>query len=476
MRKTILFSFLFTISQLSFGQNIIQFKVSKPYCIFNFLETASNSSRSSSTLKRYIVNNTKGDSVFANMLSTFQNIQLAYDYKREEYPESRRQYRSTFDLIDIALVNSNTLDEFKNRIIGILPNSELQKLMTVLKSAEPYYDKLIWSTNEVKINNQLKALDVYAPKASAIFNTLNHFYNSSWTSDIPFIVSLYPIPGAKGNSTATPHANSLCVGVLADEKDHIGRVGVVLHEMCHVLYDEQPNEFQHKLEKYFADNHSLYTQYAYNFFDEGLATALGNGWAYKTLNGTADTSSWYNNEYINGFAHALYPLVESYIDENKQMDSYFIDKAVDLFAEKFPGSITDYGILLNRVTIYNDAENSGERNALSNMIGEYFQLSNTSFMTPILDKDALASIKNNNQTQLIVVDRNQAQNIKELKKIFPQISKYLPAKVDSSYNLSFLDKSKRPVIILISKNKEGIREELKKMKELKHFDVQTMLQ
>ena len=397
-----------TSVQLTFGPDIITFKISKPYCIFNFLETATNQQGTSSTLNDFIVLNTKNDTVFKRLCIEYKNIQTDYIYKREEFPENRRQNRSTKDLIDIALVNSNTLDEFKNKTIGILPNSEQQKLVNVLKQTEKIYDNLLWNNTEQKLSNQKKELELYASKSSEIFNKFQHFYNSSWTTDIPFIVTLYPIPGKRGNSTATPHVNSLCVGVLTDETRHIERIGVVLHEMCHVLYDEQTKEFQHEIEKWFDNNKSPYKQYAYNFFDEGLATALGNGWAFKNLSGNMDTSEWYNNEYINGFAKELYPLVEDYINNHQQIDKQFIDKSIELFARKFPNSISDYGILLNRVSVYSDVENDLERTDLMNIIGERFQLSNVNSSSPILDITSLELLKNSTQTQLVIISKNKA--------------------------------------------------------------------
>ena len=74
----------------------------------------------------------------------------------------------------------------------------------VLKQTEKFYDNLLWNNNEQKLSNQKKELELYASKTSEIFNKFQHFYNSSWTTDIPFIVTLYPIPGKRGNSTATP--------------------------------------------------------------------------------------------------------------------------------------------------------------------------------------------------------------------------------------------------------------------------------
>ena len=472
--KKILITFCFLTSiQLTFGQDIITFKISKPYCIFNFLETATNQQGTSSTLNDFIALNTKNDSVFKRLCLEFKNIQTDYNYKREEFPENRRQNRSTKDLIDIALVNSNTLDEFKNKTIGILPNSEQQKLVNVLKQTEKFYDNLLWNNNEQKLSNQKKELELYASKSSEIFNKFQHFYNSSWTTDIPFIVTLYPIPGKRGNSTATPHANSLCVGVLTDEIRHIERIGVVLHEMCHVLYDEQTKEFQHEIEKWFDNNSSPYKQYAYNFFDEGLATALGNGWAFKNLSGSIDTSEWYDNEYINGFAKELYPLVEDYIKNNQQIDKQFIDKSIELFAKKFPNSVSDYGILLNRVSIYSDAETDLERADLMNTIGEKFQLSNVNSSSPILDKTSLELLKNSTQTQLVIISKNHKDNFNALRKMFPILSKINPT---TNTIFSFYDKNNRPIIILFATENKYINDLVKRMETLKYFDTKKIIQ
>jgi hypothetical protein len=475
MKKLLALASLCLAFQTAFSQSPIsfQFKISKPYCIFNFLETANHSSRASSTLQRFIAEKTKDDQVFSKLVSDFGQIRLDYQFKRDELPSNRRQSRSTYDLIDIALVNSSTIVEFRDRIIGVLPNNELQKLIQVIQDAEVYYDRLIWKDNEAKLINQRTALEKYTQQCSESFTVINRFYNSCWIPEVPFVVALYPIPGRSGNSTATPHANSLCVGVLTDETDHVGRIGVVLHEMCHVLYDEQPSEFQHKLESYFAESKSPYSQFAYNFFDEGLATALGNGWAYKSLSGELDPNPWYDNEYINGFGKALYPLIEEYIANNKQIDQEFVNKAIDLFAAAFPNSITDYGILLNRVSIYNDADTGPEIDEVMNLIGSYFQMTSSNFSSPILDPTAQEYLKTVNQTQLIIVDRNHEANIKGLKKIFPELSK---VKFTPNKTLSFFDSKKRPIIILYVTDKANLDLLLKEMFTKKYFDQTKIIQ
>ena len=475
MKKLLILASAWLLLQPAFSQNTIafQFKVSKPYCIVNFLETAAHRHGISSTLEQFITEKTKGNNEFAKLISDYDQVKLDYSFRREEFPQSRRPSRTTFDFIAISLVSSSTISEFRNKMLGILPNSELQKLTEIMQRAEIHYDRIIWKDYEAKLNQQKIALEKYTAQCSESFTKINHFYNSFWISDIPFTVALYPIPGDSGSSAANPYSNSLCVGVLTDEKDYIGRIGVVLHEMCHVLYDEQSSGFQHKLEGYFNESKSPYKQFAYNFIDEGLATALGNGWAYNYLSGKPDPADWYNNEYINGFGKALYPLVSEYLAANKQIDQEFVNRAIDLFGTTFPNSITDYGILLNRVSIYGDSDTDGGIGEMMDLIGHYFHLTHIGFSSPLLDSHSLESLETNSQTQLVIIDRNQEAAFQAMKKIFPELSK---VKFESNKIYAFFDKKKRPIILLNVSDQLNLDLLLKEMQEKKYFDRTNIIQ
>jgi hypothetical protein len=474
-RICLVFCLLFIFSK-SFSQDFIQFKISKPQAVFGFMEAATHWHSSSSTLQEFINKNTKGDSTFKKLLADFQAIELDYSYKRDKFPASRRQYRSTYDLIKIALVNSNDFEEFRSRSMGILPIEHQEKLIQVLKDAEKYFDRLIWDKYQESFSKNIAGMAAYQKTASDIFARFNHFYNSTWPSSTPFIVAMYPIPGKKGTTTATPHANSLILGVLADTTRHDVMMGVVLHEICHVLYDEQSASFQHTVSQYFKNNPSKYTAHAYTFFDEGLATALGNGWAYKQINGKLDTKEWYNNEYINGFAKALYPKVEEYLENKKQIDQAFVDAAIAIFESTFPKSPGDYGILINKVNIYNDAATDLEREQIFNKINATFRLSNSNFSSPILDPLSLADISESKNTQLIIINSNHEKNWKALAKIFPNVKSYAKKNYSKPLLLSFYDEKSRPVIILNAHGEAELDSLLLKMKALKYFDLGKMEQ
>jgi hypothetical protein len=452
--KTFLSALFIILSQATFSQNIVQFKISKPYCLFNFLQTASGNQRTSVTFRKMIDNSlTQKDLGFKSIVEQFKGLELEYSYNRGEYPENRHQSRSVLDLIIIQAVQSDNLAEFKQKTIGILPNTTHQQLFALLAASEKYYDLLVWFPEQKKIAEQLDALKKYQVKANELFDKYKTFYNSSWTSDIPFTVSIFPIPGKRGNSTATPHANSLCVGVLSEEKDHDVRMGVVMHEMCHVLFDEQSNPFQHYLDSLFVHNASEYRHFAYSYLDEGLATALGNGWTPIYLTGKPDETSWYDDPYINGYAHALFPIVDQYLKAGKSMDLGFVNQAINQFEKTFPNSIRDYGILFNKLSIYSDAEEERDRTEQRQIMGKNFRTSSSNASAPIADPVSISQLKENQGTQLILVEKNQALNWGKIKEVFPETAGMLVGKDDPNFILNFFDKGKRLIVVIQAENK-----------------------
>ncbi|NHM06222.1 hypothetical protein G4D82_03235 [Flavobacterium sp. CYK-4] len=470
MKKTLL-SLLILTASLAFGQDFFSYKISKPYCVFNFMETATGGNGTSAYFRKFIEEKTQNNPKFKNLCKEYIKINLSYHFKRYEFPDERRPNRSTFDLISIQAVNSANLNEFKAATVGILPIVEYQKLFDLLFEAEKIYDEIIWKDYEKKIINQKNNLIQFKKSNVEIFNRFNAFYHSTWTNEIPFQIALYPIPGKNGSTTAMPHGNSLCIGVLTDETDYVGRNGVIVHEMCHVLYDEQSKEFQKELVSYFAANQSEYSKFASTYFDEALATALGNGWAYQNITGKMDSEQWYNDPYIEGFARALYPLVESYLNENKPIDKNFIDQAISLFGLKFPNANADYSILLNKLYLYYDNENESE---ITVPLRKYFRLSHLNSSSPILHPYSIDHLKESAGNQLIIINQNQQNTLNQLKEIYPELSAVHYE--NEPLLLSFFDPKGNAVLLLVVKNNIEFEALIELMNTKKYFDKTKLKQ
>jgi hypothetical protein len=471
MRQLHLYLIVIFFSIFGYAQNIYNYKISKPYCVLNFMQTASGAQGTSFTYRDYINEKTVNDFKFKALVDDFSKLSLHFAINNDDSPVNRKQSTSTYDLIIVNAVNSYSFDELKSKCLGIIPFETNSKLYTILNDAEKIYDNIVWQEYRIKADQQLLELSRFKNYNEQIFRKIKKFYDSAWSSDIPFEIAIYPIPGVNGYATATPHVNSLCVGVFTEEKDHVRRNGVVLHEMCHILFKEQRLAKQFEIDGYFKTNNTLYSKFAYSYLDEALATAIGNGWAYNQINKKIDEGEWYADKTINEFAKLIYPMVEEYMHLGMSIDKNFIDKSIKIFANNFSKAIQEYAILLNKTTVYTDEMSQVET---VNLLSEYFQIYSLSFSSPILHNYSYEFMENAADTQFFVITKNQQQIFTELKKRFSQIDNY--EFKGKPMNLSFFDSKGRAVIMLVLNNKEELKSELQKLKSQVYFDIKQPLQ
>jgi hypothetical protein len=262
------------------------------------------------------------------------------------------------------------------------------------------------------------------------------------------------------------------LGVLTRGSAHAGSLGVAAHEISHVLYDEQDIVLQGKLEEAFEKNKSQYAKYAYSYLNEALATACGNGWAYEQLAGKADTGSWYNDDYINRFAHAIYPLVKEYIEKGRRIDPAFVSKAIALFEEKLPEALYSFSNLLNSIRFYTDAETQDEYATISMALQHKFRVSSMYGSYPIMDQQSLATARSSNETQVFVIHTSHKENFHSLGEIFPQIKTIDPL---AEQLITFRDQRGRSIIIIGIKDASRMDVALGMMARMKHYDPQKLV-
>lgn len=445
-----------------YAQPIVKIKYSKPFAIIKFLETAKGGHGISQTFKQQIDTSLLlNTDEFRKLISDYSAINLDYNYAKDQYPDQRKHHTSTWDLLCIAAISSSSNEAFFTRLIGIYPNSDYLKLKQLVTKVEPFYDQFIYHSTKNAVEDKVKALEALSPKLNELFENYKVFYGSSWDKNIPFHLAIYPIAGHSGETTATPHANSLEMGVLTQDKDVVGLLSVAMHEMCHVLFEEQPIQLQQHLDSIFKENNTPIGKMAYRYIDEALATALGNGYAYYALSGSVDSLEWYNDPYINLFAKAIYPMTLQYMTAHKQIDKEFILKAINLFERTFPNAIYDLDALLMNVDIYFDASLPEEQQSLSAIIHSTFRVYSSNTSSPIQDAISLQAIKTSPRTQFILVHQNHSKNMAALKLLFKNLTT-LPNQKNAV--ISFLDENGRAVIILLAENESKIQQGLQLLK------------
>lgn len=447
----------------------VTIKISKPFALLTFMRAGADDPHVSTTLAEYVRGHIpRRDSVrFYKAVFAFEQLELENSLVFSEYPEARQRPRSVAGMLNNAAIRANTVDEFLSSIVGVIPNERWMRLKDALETVEPLYDKIMQPYDE-DLHKQQLALEQYSEATDAIFTKLKRFYGSTWSNDMPFTISLFAIPGEKGNSTAAPYSNTLALGVLTEEREHEMRMGVAIHEICHVLYEEQPLKLQWALDSVFVKGKSVYAPYAYAYFDEALATACGNGWAYRKLAGRDDTGDWYNDDYINRFAKALYPMVRSYIAEGRTLDRSFVKKAIAVFEKTFPRAPYEYASVLNSVHFYTDATEHAQYESIYNSVARHMRITSCYGSYPIADKQSAEQLSSAGGTQLLVVHTNHTANWEVLKKEFPQMAGLDPA--DDGI-ISFIDDKRRPVIVVNVHNIARLDDAIARMKVQGHINT-----
>ncbi|MBI3520815.1 MAG: hypothetical protein HY062_15870 [Bacteroidetes bacterium] len=459
-------------SLLAYSQSLVHVKFSKPFAVIKFLQTAINSHGTSVTFKHQIDTSfLSKEAAFQDLVEDYQSLQLDYNYVKQQYPSNRKHTTSTWDLLCVAAISSDNNQELFDRIIGIYPNTDYLKLKDILTKAEPYYDRFIYNRYKLVIEDKVRELNGLSPQLNTLFEKFKTFYGSSWDKSMPFNLTIYPIIGRHGQTTATPHANCLEMGILTQEEDVFGLLSIGMHEMSHVLFEEQPLLLQQQLDSTFTDSITPFTKFAYHYIDEALATALGNGYAYKELAGESDSSEWYNDIYINAYAKAIFPLVEEYVNNKQQIDKAFIIKAMVLFEQTFPKALYDFDPLLMTSDIYFEDDVTKEIDDMEAVLHSAFRIYSSNMSIPINDKLSLDNIKHSKETQIIIIHKNQAQILAKLKLIFKNLA---TVPLQKNMVISFLDKNKRAIIIVVAENKAKAIEGIKLLKIQKEINPKKL--
>jgi hypothetical protein len=481
MREKILILAFSLFVFLGQSQNLtprFEAKYSETISLLRFMEAAAKVSHFSPSYRKIILTKFgENDPIFNALLADFQSITLDYNYKWESYPDTRHSQRSTYDLLNIAAVNAKNLSDFSSRIIGILPNEDFIKLINCLERGKPFHD-LLFADYGSKIKKQVKQYKPFQKQLGGIFSQVSQFYGTKWAADVPFVVCLYPIPMQKGTSSATPHGNTLICAFLADNKnDYKNRLAVVTHEMCHILYDGQSADNQRNIERWMNQNPSKYKNLAYQYFDEGMATALGNGWAYEVMNNRVDTSSWYNDDIINGYGHALFPLVKSYIRAKKTMDSTFVNEAIEIFAKTFPKAIYDYNVMLNDVFMSGSFPDS-LKNATIKIVADHFRMTSRSLSTPLLDEQTIAEWNSTKAARVLFFNENIKENwayLKEKDALIAQKFGNIQGFPSTGQYFSFLSEQGQATLILFYDNLAMLEKMLLQIKKERYIDQNQAL-
>lgn len=392
-------------------------KFSMPYATYVFIERICNSYPDNSFKEVYLKSEhhtLQNDA----MLEEYEALDFSQSFNYDEYPFGQKMPFMVTTMVRHNLIESATPEEFQQRSLGLMPNVQLAVLVKVLRAFTPIYNALIYEPNHAAFEKQLKELSGYiaGKDIAGYFDAGLHFYNSQWDVSTPFVINIFPTTGSRGFS-ATAFVNNAVSELPVTFSNYDVLFSVMLHEIYHILYDQQSAQVKKDIETWFRQNLSASSQYAYLLLNEAMATAMGNGFVYEQLTGATDKDDWYFSPYINQSAQAVYPVAKQYSLAKKPIDKAFVDAYIAAY-EKFPGWITQPAhIFAYRAVVADDEAD------LSWFEKDYRHASVQNYETP-LTRAALERIIEKPVTRIIIISKQNNQTLKLVTDTFPELKKY----------------------------------------------------
>ena len=379
---------------------------------------------------------------YTDLVKQFDTLKIYESYEFQDYPTGQKIPVMTTSIIEKHLINTTSIQEFKSRSFGIIPNMELFLFSNILSEFQPVYDSLIYFPNKNEFEKQLTELKDFIQKSnlSNFFQKGLTFYGSQWDNSIPIDIAIIPSV-SKSGFTAKAFLNNAISEVPINFRENDILFSVLMHEIYHNIYDGQSLELKLKIRSWFNNNKSKNSQYAYLLLNEALATALGNGYVYEQLNGKTDTSDWYNVKYINLMAKKIYPVVNEYLAQSKQIDKDFVEKYIASYDSNFSDWANELdNLFANRYLI---TDNTTDLNYFNkNYLYSSFYQSHTS-----INQCALEQMKETPITKVIIISSDNKNKLNLVKATFPELKgwKYKEQK-EFAYTVNLQDKTKLIIV------------------------------
>ncbi len=252
------------------------------------------------------------------------------------------------------------------------------------------------------------------------FGQLRTFYGSVWPDAVPYRILLNPQldNGTDFTNKASASGNLVLLNCHPSTRDFVAGTAVVVHEMCHSLSVQQRLVLQRQLEGWYLHHASPNRRFAYNFMEEALATVAGQ-WVFAQQTGQLEAGEWYNDEYIDRYAKALYPVMAGYVERSQAIDSLFVSQAISIFDQTFPRAAANYVNLFRNVLYWSNAD---DFQATVRPFIDRFGSTFTQSATSILQSAAALRIAQNGEfLPMILVTREHKATLRYLSQNLPAL-------------------------------------------------------
>lgn len=421
--KNLLLLLLFAVQTTAFAQirPMINITYSRLFCTYDFLKKLTDG-YPDNIYKEKFKSSPYNTPRFKDLIRQLDTMQLYYSFDFPDYPPGQKSSVATSSILERNLIYGTTITEFKKQSFGIIPSNDLLALAHIIDTFASVYDSLVYRPHQQAFEKKLKDLDAFVQKTqlAQYFEKGLTFYGTSWDHAVPIDIAIIPSI-EDGGFTGTAFLNNAVSEVPLNFNDNDVLFSVLMHEIYHTIYNEQPFSFKQELKGYFNSNPAPTSQYAYLLLNEVLATALGNGYVYEQINGKADTDDWYNVKYISQMAKKIYPTLKQYLASGKRIDKAFVDTYIYLYDPSWMQEAKH--LFTYRYVLTDELKDFTyfRKNYRYSSIYEH----ESGIGPGSLDKMTQKPL-----TKVIIVSKDHAQKLRWIKQAFPELKSwnYNPAK------------------------------------------------
>ncbi|MCU0917112.1 MAG: hypothetical protein MUC88_21500 [Planctomycetes bacterium] len=455
----------------------MKLQIDKPYCVLHFMETLRTRGYYGPTLcERYQKSKYSRDEALAKLVQQYAGVKIAYEYHFDGYPKHRymAKDRTTSDIFFALSVRTASLEEFKQMTVGIIPFDDHRRRFEILAAVEPIYDELVWDPYYAQARARLKGLQEYAEtvKLGQKLRPIVRFLNSSWSPEVPVIVSFSIVPGAKIKLVPPPVGNVIRAGLLTESEDYSWYIGLIVHEFAHKAFAEQPLKGHQQIDQWLAESQSPHRGMVNLMFDEVLGGAIGHK-VREDLLGQAQEFT-YNQPVIKAFDEAIYPLVVSYLAAGKSIDRVFVNECLALYEKTFPNALREYRSLFQAYYLLTDVEGGGEQK-LPQVIRQNIAPPMMYEVGSGIAEDNLKALLAYDFTKVIVITKDHEKALAYLRRKIDALGRFDGLDAGAEWVLSCHDAAGNPYVMVNIQSVAAFEEVTKRLKAAERIDPQNAI-
>lgn len=470
MKKTLLLGyFLFVMRPMAAAQPSIDFVNSKITSHFLFIINAADGAESVRGYVAYIKENVPASDPFWQAIQEYQKIE--WNFKEFNYPDAPEDLLSARTnvkdrIFKLSLI-ARDYEDFFFLAAGFFSYEEFQILKNSFLKTRDIFEKWYWTPLAGKNDERVKEFSQYGDFFQKWISLISRFYGHPEPPSMRMAV--YTIPGDKRYTKSfAPVGQIAMIGLGIKVADLHDFLGVIVHEVAHEIEGSRPLSKSQEISNYITQIDTYEAARAHSFLGEAIPCALGNALAYEDIaQKPYDQEYLYNDPIIRYYGNAMYGLCKEYVQEEKEIDSIFMRKAVAIFNKTIPDIRYEKADLLFNLRVFFENKAGMDWGWLryqlrSNFKGIYSLYSEAGF-----EKVRPGS----NMTHMFVIHRDQATHYARINQ---KLGNIFPTDLDLSreYVLFSPGKETAPVFLLILQNADKLESVMQAFAGLEEFKPQ----